>query len=72
MTCDSWKTTGPSPYDYDDEALGECDCCGKWRVLSRCWAGELETFACDECRGAEPDHDAAYDRKRDDAMGDGP
>lgn len=35
--------------------FGNCDCCGKKRPLSRCWApGDVETFACDECRGIEP------------------
>lgn len=34
----------------------ECDCCGRVRLLSRCWApGGVETFACDQCRGIEPD-----------------
>ena len=30
--------------------LAECDCCGKEAPLSRCWAGGIETFACEECR----------------------
>ena len=30
-----------------------CDCCGKRREVSKCWVSGLETFACDECRGAE-------------------
>jgi hypothetical protein len=62
MTYDHWKTTEPDDGaerpDYDEEAeaaaaLNQCDCCGKLRVLSRCWAFGIETYACDECRGAE-------------------
>lgn len=35
------------------EVVAECDCCGERRVLSRNWLlGYIETFACDECRGA--------------------
>jgi len=30
-----------------------CDCCGKFRVLSRLWYSGIETFACDECRRME-------------------
>ena len=36
---------------------GSCDCCGRTEWLSQCWVGELETWACDECRGIEPDDD---------------
>jgi hypothetical protein len=32
--------------------IAECDCCGAKRALTRCWLGDMETFACDECRGA--------------------
>ena len=35
--------------------LGECDCCGRKRELTRCWPFGIETFACDECRGIPPD-----------------
>ncbi len=43
-------------FEATDEEMGlpltECDCCGKARVLSRCWTTDgIETFACDECRG---------------------
>ena len=49
-TYDDWKTD--SGYEDDDRPIGECDCCGKQRPLSRCWyLGYMETFACDECQG---------------------
>jgi hypothetical protein len=32
--------------------IAECDCCGAKHALTRCWLGDRETFACDECRGA--------------------
>ena len=42
-TYDDWKTTEPDP--YADKSVGECDCCGKMRPLSRCWApGGVETY----------------------------
>lgn len=50
MTYDHWKSTEP---DYDDGTMGDCDCCSKYRPLSRCWAYGIETWACDECRGFE-------------------
>ncbi len=38
--------------DEEAEVLVECDCCGKHRVVSRCWTTDgIETFVCDECRG---------------------
>ncbi len=50
MSYDHWKTTEPDP--CPDPPPRQCDCCGKMRPLTRCWAfGNLETFACDECRG---------------------
>jgi len=30
--------------------IAECDCCGAERALSRCWLGDMETFACEECQ----------------------
>ncbi len=30
--------------------LGECDCCGAFAALTRCWLGEMETFACAGCQ----------------------
>ena len=37
---------------------GTCDVCERQHVpISRCWATGIETFACDECRGIEPDED---------------
>jgi hypothetical protein len=50
-TYDDWKTASPD----DDEPTGECDCCGKRRLLTRCWARAIETHACDECRGEVDD-----------------
>jgi hypothetical protein len=40
------------------QVSGSCDCCGEYRWLRQTWVGELETWACDPCRGVEPD---AYD-----------
>jgi hypothetical protein len=52
-TYDEWKTTNPADYE-PEEIKGECDCCARQRVLTRCWTTTgLETFACDECRGVE-------------------
>jgi hypothetical protein len=34
---------------------GECDACGERRKLAQYWVGGLETWACDECAGIEPD-----------------
>jgi hypothetical protein len=51
MTYDNWKTTNP-----DDRFLqsSECDCCGRRRRTAFVLAfGNLETFACAECRGHE-------------------
>jgi hypothetical protein len=31
----------------------QCDCCGKMRPLTKCWAHGIETWACDECRGLD-------------------
>ena len=57
MTYDNWKTTNP-----EDEALGvyesyaDCDCCGKLRRLRQCWVyGNMETWACAECRQDDDD-----------------
>jgi hypothetical protein len=36
-----------------DEEPRECDCCGEMKLLSRCLAYGIETFACDACRGEE-------------------
>lgn len=34
--------------------LPQCDCCGQRAPLTRCWyAGAIETWACDKCRGAD-------------------
>lgn len=44
-------------HDSDGDLWGDCDCCGKNRPLSRCWASGIETFACDECRGFEEEDD---------------
>jgi hypothetical protein len=59
-TYDDWKTTDPADYGPH---MGECDCCGGQRPLTRCWAYGIETYACEECRGGDPDE--AYDRQRD-------
>ena len=37
--------------------IGECDCCGKNRKLSLVYYQGIETYACFECRNAEPDED---------------
>lgn len=34
----------------DGDPVGECDCCGKVRPLSRCLPFGIETWACEECR----------------------
>lgn len=52
-TYDDWKLA--SPDDEQDDQRGECDCCGKRRLLSRCWPSGIETYACDECRGESDD-----------------
>ncbi len=54
----------------DTDPTGECDCCGRMRPLSRCWAGALETWACDECRGwddedQEPDDPDDWESEAD-------
>lgn len=39
---------------------GQCDCCGEWRLLQRCWTPgrfPIETFACAACRGEQEDED---------------
>jgi hypothetical protein len=63
MIYDDWKTETPedeawrkSRCDRIKQVSGECDCCGRYEWLSQCRApGGLETWACDECRGVEPD-----------------
>ena len=50
MTYDNWKTTNPDDEQLGDP-VGQCDCCGKMRPLSQCWAFGIETWACEECRG---------------------
>jgi hypothetical protein len=30
--------------------IAECDCCGAEAALTRCWLGEMETFACEGCQ----------------------
>lgn len=52
MTYDHWKTTEPEP--YSDEPVADCDCCGRRRVVYRCWAFGIETYACEECHEATP------------------
>lgn len=41
------------------ECIGECDCCGRGdRHLRQMWVyGGMETWACAECRGEDPDAD---------------
>jgi glycerol-3-phosphate dehydrogenase len=34
----------------EDDAVYECDCCGKPGILARCFVTGIETFACEECR----------------------
>ena len=51
MTYDEWKTTDPADRGPPQ---ADCDCCGKMRRVSQCWLGNLETWACDECRGIDP------------------
>jgi hypothetical protein len=64
-TYDEWKTTNPA--DFADD--GECDCCARKRPLTQCFTScGLETWACDECRGIEPDPDDERDRRRNDAL----
>jgi hypothetical protein len=37
--------------ECEGEGCQECDCCGKLKPLSHCFAaGGIETFACSECR----------------------
>ena len=36
--------------ECEGEGCAECDCCGMFKPLSRCWASGVETFACEECR----------------------
>jgi hypothetical protein len=38
---------------FCDGPLPECDCCGKPGILARCFVTGIETFACEECRGAK-------------------
>jgi hypothetical protein len=60
---DSWKTTEPDTGGDGADVYADCDCCGKRRPVSRCWApGGLETWACDECQGIDP---ADYDTEKD-------
>jgi hypothetical protein len=38
--------------------IGACDCCNRQNVpLRHVWAYGIETYACDECCGTEPDDD---------------
>jgi hypothetical protein len=70
-TYDEWKTTNPADSELGSgvECEGECDCCGRVRHLTQCWAfGNMETWACDECRSIEPDPDDERDRRRDDVL----
>ena len=57
MTYDHWKTTEPEPFKEwppdDEDEPRECDCCGKERKLTSLFYSGIETFACDECRGAK-------------------
>jgi hypothetical protein len=66
MTYDEWKLETPEDERARRTGIkqvsGECDGCGKYRWLSQTWVGNLETWACDECRGIEPD---AYDNGPD-------
>ena len=49
---DAWKTRSPDEDRTRRWFLGECDCCGKMRPLTRTYYAGIETFACDECREA--------------------
>jgi len=49
-TYDDWKLASPDDEpDYNAEPIGECDCCGKQRPLTRTWYLSMETWACEEC-----------------------
>jgi hypothetical protein len=37
---------------------GECDSCGEYRKLTQAWVSGVETWACAQCSGEDPD---AYD-----------
>lgn len=40
------------------DCIGECDCCGRSDLyLHQVWFCGLETWACAECRGEDPDTD---------------
>jgi len=44
-----------------DRPMADCDCCGRYREVSQCWAfGNMETWACDECRGVDDDSELQY------------
>ncbi len=50
LTCGGQGRVPFREWGHEDDEDQECDCCGKRAVLTRCWLGPLETFACDECR----------------------
>ena len=62
-TYDDWKTAEP-----DDEPWAECDCCGRRLPVSRVRVHGIETWACEECRGGDPDEQR--ERRRDDGNSD--
>jgi hypothetical protein len=47
------------PIETAGEPYGQCDCCGEYRHVTFVNGGWLcgETWACEECRGIEPDED---------------
>ena len=41
--------------ECEGDGCRQCDCCGTMGpTVIPCWAGALETFACDDCRDMEP------------------
>ena len=60
VTYDHRKSTEPL-YDNGDPVQGQCDCCAAFGLITRCWYAGIETFACDECQGSEPDFDREGD-----------
>jgi hypothetical protein len=51
MTYDKWKSTEP---DTRQDSHGECDHCGRWRRLTRCWTSiGKEMLCCEECQDHE-------------------
>jgi len=44
--CPKCKGEGCDQYQHE----GECDCCGEWTTVRQCWAGAMETWACEQCR----------------------